>query len=78
MDNVGAAIGGMLWIALALAVMVFWVYALVDVVRTPEEAFRQGTKVIWVLVVALLGALGALIYWFVGRPPGGARAAGAR
>jgi hypothetical protein len=78
MDNVGAALGGMLWIALGLAAMAFWIYALVDVVRTPEGAFRRGTKVIWVLVVALLEPVGALIYWFAGRPPGGARAPVAR
>ncbi|MGH2721251.1 MAG: PLD nuclease N-terminal domain-containing protein [Actinomycetota bacterium] len=78
MDNVGAALGGTLWIALALAAVAFWIYALVDVVRTPEDAFRRGTKVIWVLVVALLEPVGALIYWFAGRPRGGARATAAR
>jgi hypothetical protein len=78
MDNVGAALGGMLWIALLLAGVAFWIYAMVDVARTPEGAFRRGTKVIWVLVVALLQLLGALIYWFAGRPRGGARAATAR
>lgn len=56
-----------------LAVMI---YALVDAIRMPSDAdFRSGTQLIWILVILLAQAIGAIIYLAVGRPPGGATAA---
>ena len=54
---------------LALAGFVIWVYALVDAVQVPEDSmYRAGNKLIWVLVILLGHAVGALIYLAVGRP----------
>lgn len=78
MDPYGAgpAFGGILIVVVFLVVMVlaiggtaFWIWMLVDAVQVPDDRFfRGGTKTTWVLVVALLGGLGALIYFFAGRP----------
>ena len=67
MDDLGAALGGILLIAMLLAAMAFWIWALVDAVRAPEASYRTGTKVVWVLVIALTQFVGAVIYYVVGR-----------
>jgi hypothetical protein len=52
---------------LGIASLVFWIYTLVVVVKTPDAVWQQtrDDKVIWVLVIALLGWVGALVYWIV-------------
>jgi hypothetical protein len=53
-----------------------FVYALVGVIRMPSDAdFKDGTKLIWILVILLAQGIGAIIYLAVGRPQGGATAA---
>ena len=68
MDNVGSAIGGIFLLALLLAALGFWIWSLVDAIRVPDESFRAGSKVVWVLVIALTGFLGSVVYLFAGRP----------
>lgn len=51
---------------LALLSMVFWIWMLVHAVQ--NKGLDQTEKIVWVLVIALLHLLGALIYFFVGRP----------
>jgi hypothetical protein len=41
---------------------------LIDVLRGEEIELRRGEKLTWVLVVVLLGLLGAVLYWFLARP----------
>ncbi len=55
-------------ILLSLASFVFWIIELVDVAR--REFKDSNTKLLWVLVVALAHGLGALIYYFAGKPQG--------
>ncbi len=45
---------------------VLWIYALVEVAKVPEPAFRTTNreKTNWILVVALGGLVGALVWWF--------------
>ncbi|MGH9111668.1 MAG: DUF2510 domain-containing protein [Acidimicrobiales bacterium] len=64
--GVGFAIVFFLIMGIAVVGTVFWVVALVDCVRAPDWAFRAAgsEKVVWVLVVALAGWIGGLIYWF--------------
>jgi Protein of unknown function (DUF2510)/Phospholipase_D-nuclease N-terminal len=72
-NDVGAGAGVglvvILIVALSLGGLVFWIVALVDCIRRPEIAYRvAGTeKVTWVLIVALAGWIGGLIYWFSPR-----------
>jgi hypothetical protein len=53
---------------LLLAATVFWVWALVDVVRRPGGAYRSGSQLLWVLVIALTHSIGAVAYVLFGRP----------
>jgi hypothetical protein len=68
-NNAGAATGSALLLLLVLALLALWVWALVDAIRVPDDAhYRAGTKLIWVLVIALTGLIGAAVYLAVGRP----------
>ncbi len=66
-----AGIVHLIWVAVpavVVATALFWVCALVDAVR--REFPGTNDKLIWVLIILLASWLGALIYWFVGRPKG--------
>jgi uncharacterized membrane protein len=62
---------------LAATCFIVWIWALVDVVKVPDDSmFKAGNKLVWVLVIVLTGVVGAIIYLVVGRPspdgrPGG-------
>jgi hypothetical protein len=45
-----------------------WLYALVDVIRTPDGQYRAGNQLIWILVILFANVIGAIIYLAVGRP----------
>ena len=63
------AIGGVAFLAVLLGFLVLWVWSLVDAVRVPDDsAFRAGSKVIWVIVIAVTGLIGSIVYLVVGRP----------
>jgi hypothetical protein len=57
---------------LILGVAIPWIItitALVDAVQVRSDSdYRAGTKLIWVLVILFLNALGAVIYYAVGKP----------
>jgi hypothetical protein len=55
--------------ALIVAGWIFWILKIIEIVRIPEHQFRAaGTeKLTWILVVALAGAIGALIWHFAKR-----------
>ena len=45
-----------------------WIYVLVDVVKNEPENPPGNERLLWILVVALLGWIGATVYWFARRP----------
>ena len=53
---------------LALASIGIWIWALVDCIQ--REFPAQNDKIMWILIVALLGWLGGIIYLIAGRPKG--------
>ena len=63
--------GGAEWIliivalALVLTSIGLWIYTIVDIVKSKFQ--DETTKIIWVLVVLLMGILGSFIYWIFGR-----------
>ena len=68
-NDAGAAFGSALILLVILALVAGWVWALVDAIRVPDDAqYRTGTKLVWVLVIAITGLVGAAIYLAVGRP----------
>ena len=63
--------GGAEWILIIVALAFvltsigLWIYTIVDIVKSKFQ--DETTKIIWVLVVLLMGILGSLIYWIFGR-----------
>jgi hypothetical protein len=55
-------------VVIGLALLAFWLYCLFDVITTPEEGMRNLPKVLWVIVVVLLFAVGGLLWFLLGRP----------
>ena len=61
MEIIGAFIG----MIIGLAVFVFWLWALIDIVRSDFK--DSATKFIWFILVFFLYFLGAAIYYIFGR-----------
>lgn len=55
-------------VALAVAVLVIFVYGLVDVIRTEGRLTRGISKPAWIIVMILLPVLGAILWLLIGRP----------
>lgn len=51
---------------LGLLSFAFWVWMLIDAAQ--NRGLDQNERVVWIVVVALTHFIGALIYFFVGRP----------
>ncbi len=51
-------------LTLSIALFVFWIVMLVDVVKR-ENWKNDSEKTVWLLIVILVGWLGALIYYFI-------------
>jgi hypothetical protein len=66
--TVEATIVALFFIIFVLGGLAVWLYALIDVIRTPDHQYQTGTQLIWVLVVLFANILGALIYLAIGRP----------
>ena len=49
-----------------LAAFAFWIWMLIHAIT--NKGLTDTEKIIWVLVVLFLHGLGALIYFFIGRP----------
>ena len=63
--------GGAEWIliivalTLVLAITGFWIYTIVEISRSKFN--DDSSKIVWILVVVLIGILGSIIYWIFGR-----------
>ncbi len=45
------------------------IWALVDAVRVENDSmYQSGNKLVWVLVIVLLGFVGAIVYFVIGKP----------
>ncbi|KQQ90859.1 PLDc N-terminal domain-containing protein [Pseudarthrobacter sp. SL88] len=58
----------LLRVALAVAVLVIFVYGLVDVIRTDGRLTRGISKPAWIVVMIILPVLGAILWLLIGRP----------
>lgn len=52
---------------LVLILLALWVYALVDLARTPQQQVRLMPKWLWVLVIMFTWIVGATIWLLFGR-----------
>ena len=64
---IGGFVAGMILlvlviIALAILAFVFWILMLIDCAKRDFE--NDNEKVVWIIVIALLGVIGAAIYYF--------------
>jgi hypothetical protein len=68
---VGGLLAILIWVFVAvvgLIAMIFWIAMLIHALT--NRALTGVEKLIWVLVILFLHALGGLIYFFVGRKQG--------
>jgi Phospholipase_D-nuclease N-terminal/zinc-ribbon domain len=58
------------WISFAVVGTGIWIWMLIDACQRPEWAYAQAgsNKTMWIVLVAVLGFIGALIYLFAIRP----------
>lgn len=54
--------------AFGIALLVLWVWAVIDVIITDRARCRNLPKIAWVLLVIFLGVIGALGWILFGRP----------
>lgn len=56
----------LLFLPLGLLSLAFWIWMLVDAAQ--NRGLDQTERIVWIIVVALTHLLGAVIYFFFGRP----------
>ncbi|MGB4778928.1 PLD nuclease N-terminal domain-containing protein [Microbacterium sp.] len=52
---------------LALLLIAFWVYSIVDCALQPPTRHRGVSKPVWLLIVVLIPVLGGILWFVVGR-----------
>lgn len=64
-----------MWAPLLVGVVAigFWAWCLVDFTRTDERDIRTLPRPVWLVVLVLGNAAGALLWFFLGRPQPPAR-----
>ncbi|MFF1830573.1 PLD nuclease N-terminal domain-containing protein [Paenarthrobacter sp. NPDC058040] len=60
----------MLRVVGVVLVLVVFVYALIDVIRTDSRSTRGISKPAWIVVMLVLPVLGAVLWFIFGRPYG--------
>ncbi len=58
----------LLSVILGAALVVLWLWMLIDCLKRPDDKFAYGgnnAKIVWILVIILTGLIGALIYYFL-------------
>lgn len=54
---------------LGLALLGFWLWALLDCIVSPRDEVRTLPKLVWLLLIVLLWVIGAAAWAFLGRRP---------
>ncbi|HEY9497589.1 MAG TPA: PLD nuclease N-terminal domain-containing protein [Terrimesophilobacter sp.] len=62
-----------LWVVLAVALVFFTVYALVDCLVTDNARVRAIPKPVWVLVIILISPVGGILWLTIGKDRSGGR-----
>ncbi|MET4094007.1 PLD nuclease N-terminal domain-containing protein [Arthrobacter sp. UYCu712] len=60
----------MLRVVVVVAVLVVFVYGLVDVIRTDARQTKGISKPAWIVVQIVLPVIGAILWFLIGRPRG--------
>ncbi|MEO6414211.1 MAG: PLDc N-terminal domain-containing protein [Pedococcus sp.] len=58
------------WHVIVLVGFVLWLWALVDALRNPDQRWKAAghNKVLYVVLIVILGWVGALLYALIPRP----------
>lgn len=59
-----AVLSGLL--LLGLLATAFWIWMIVHVIQ--NQGLNENEKLLWVLVIVLTHFIGAVVYFFIGRP----------
>jgi phosphotransferase system glucose/maltose/N-acetylglucosamine-specific IIC component len=51
---------------IGLLIFAFWIWMIIDAIQ--NKGLSDGEKIGWVLAVVFLHILGAILYFFIGRP----------
>ena len=54
---------GLILFGLMIVGIIFWIMMIIDVVNTKFP--KEEDRIVWILVVIVLGILGGLVYYFV-------------
>ncbi|MEO5779027.1 PLD nuclease N-terminal domain-containing protein [Arthrobacter oryzae] len=60
----------MLRVVVVVAVLVVFVYGLIDVIRTDARQTKGISKPAWIVVQVVLPVIGAVLWFLIGRPKG--------
>lgn len=65
-----AVVGGVVVGLVVVGLFALWVSVLVQALRIPDSQWEAAdqSKIVYVLLMVLLGVLGTLLYWIVARP----------
>ena len=55
----------LIFFALAILAFILWIFMVIDCVK--RDFRHENDKIAWILVIVLLGVIGALVYYFVVR-----------
>lgn len=59
---------GIIWLIFVIAMFVYWLWMLIDAIKTTDEQYAQvgsGSKIMWILLILILGIIPAIIYHFM-------------
>lgn len=53
---------------LGVALLILWIFAILDVIATPQDRVRNLPKLVWLLLVVVLTDVGSIAWFLLGRP----------
>lgn len=59
---------GIIWIIFCIAMFGYWLWMLIDSIKTTDEEYAKansGSKIMWILLILILGIIPAIIYHFM-------------
>lgn len=62
----------LVFLPVSLALFAFWLWMLIHAIQ--NRGLNDSERIVWVIVIVFVNLIGALIYFFVGRPRGQAAA----
>lgn len=63
---------------LGIALLVLWVFCVLDVIATEDALVRHLPKMVWVILVIILPDIGSIAWLLLGRPEGAGFRIGSR